>query len=216
MRAARRKFGMARFGATKAASFWNFTFMTPLNTLALVVETDERTMPMSFPVRRMINAGFVGRNRQAVDAHIEEMRREGIPPTSSVPVLYPLAADNVTTAEQIEVLGSDTSGEVEYVLLVQSPDEIYVGVGSDHTDRALERQSIEKSKQICKNVVSRQVWRYRDVQRDWDELILQSWVQSAGGEEVAYQKAALGSILPLLTCVHYRGNVQQWQSHNPK
>lgn len=169
--------------------------MTPLNTLALVVETDERTMPMSFPVRRMINAGFVGRNRQAVDAHIEEMRREGIPPPTSVPVLYPLAADNVTSAEQIEVLGSDTSGEVEYVLLVQSPDEIYVGVGSDHTDRALERQSIEKSKQICKNVVSRQVWRYRDVQRDWDELILQSWVQSAGGEEVAYQKAALGSIL---------------------
>jgi hypothetical protein len=78
---------------------------------------------------------------------------------------------------------------------VRSPDEIFVAAGSDHTDRLLERQSIEKSKQICKNVVSRKVWRLGDVERDWDELLLQSWVRSRG-EEVVYQKAVLATILP--------------------
>jgi hypothetical protein len=34
----------------------------------------------------------------------------------------------------------------------------------------------------------------RDVERDWDDLLLQSWVRT-GGEEILYQKALLGSIL---------------------
>ena len=46
---------------------------------------------------------------------------------------------------------------VEYVLFV-GEDDILVGVGSDHTDRVLERTSLAKSKQICKNVVSSRVW----------------------------------------------------------
>ena len=42
-----------------------------------------------------------------------------------MPALFPVTADNLTTAERIEVIGHDTSGEAEYVLLIQSPDEIY-------------------------------------------------------------------------------------------
>jgi len=170
--------------------------MTPLNTLALIIETDHGKTPLEFPVWRAINAGYVGRNRQAVEAHIEELRREGIPPPTSVPALFPVSADNVTTTERIEVIGSETSGEAEYVLFVRASGEIFVGVGSDHTDRALERVSLGKSKQICKNVVSRQVWRLRDVEADWDHLVLQSWIRSAGGEEALYQQGTLGSILP--------------------
>jgi len=169
--------------------------MTPLNTLALTVLTDDGSAPLVFPVRRVINAGYVGRNRQAVLAHIEELRREGIPPPPSVPALFPVSADNVTTAERIEVIGRETSGEAEYVLFVRSPGEIYVGIGSDHTDRALERHSLGKSKQICKNVVSQQVWRYGDAQPDWDDLVLQSWIRSSGNEETLYQRGTLGSIL---------------------
>src|SRR5207244_4494611 len=105
--------GTGHSRATKAASSWSFTFMTPLNKLVLIVEADGQSEPLFFQVRRVVNAGYVGRNRQAVEAHIEELRREGIPPPASVPALYPLSADNVTTAEEIEVLGHDTSGEVE-------------------------------------------------------------------------------------------------------
>jgi len=170
--------------------------MTPLNTLALTVVTEADSSPLSFPVRRVVNAGYVGRNRQAVLAHIAELQREGIPPPAAVPALFRVTADNVTTAERIEVLGSETSGEAEYVLLVRAPGEIYVGVGSDHTDRSLERLCLGKSKQICKNVVSREVWRYEDVQPDWDALVLESWIWSGGAEETLYQSGKLGTILP--------------------
>ena len=110
-------------------------------------------------------------------------------------MLFRSLSDNITTGNEIEVVGSKTSGEVECVLLLHRED-IFVGVGSDHTDRDLERQSIIKSKQICPNILSRKVWRYKEVQPRWDELLLQSWVKrDHGDEEILYQKAYLGSLL---------------------
>jgi len=167
-----------------------------MNTLPLTLVAEGRCRPLEFTVRRLLNAGYVGRDHQAVQAHIDELSLEGIPPPSAVPVLFRLASDNITTAERIEVLGGETSGEIEYVLLAQK-DELLVGVGSDHTDRALEKHDLAKSKQICKNVVSRQVWRYQDVKDHWDELTLASWVRQADDAgEVLYQKTALSAILP--------------------
>jgi hypothetical protein len=182
-----------------------------MNTLKLTLRADDRALEIDFPVGRVVNAGYVGRDQDAVRAHIEELRREGIAPPPSVPMLYSVTADNVTTAERIEVLGNDTSGEVEFVLLLAGQD-IFVGVGSDHTDRALERHDVPRAKQICKNVLSRRVWRNRDLQTRWDELVLQSWVApKAADAEVLYQRAPLRSILPpeeLLALVKSRlGNV---------
>jgi hypothetical protein len=169
--------------------------MTPIHALSLTLVAEGRFYPLTFPVRRVVNAGYVGRDRAAVEAHIEELSREGIPPPATVPALYPLSADNVTTSDQIEVIGRSTSGEVEYVLLLDQ-DEVFVGIGSDHTDRDLERQSIDKSKQVCKNVLSKQVWRYRDVKDYWDDLVIRSWVRwTAAQEEVLYQQASLGAII---------------------
>jgi hypothetical protein len=150
---------------------------------------------MQFVVRRVINAGYVGRDQATVLAHIEELQREGIPPPPAVPMLFPLPGDTVTTADRIEVTSGQTSGEVEYVLLLNK-GEILVGVGSDHTDRWLERHSLVKSKQLCKNVVSRQVWRYRDLRARWDGLVLQSFVRDPGTDtDILYQQAPLRSIL---------------------
>jgi hypothetical protein len=166
-----------------------------MKTLDLEIMSDDQSLPMKFQVTRMVNAGYVGRNLEAVEAHIEELRREGVTPPPSVPMLFPVLSDNITTGNEIEVVSSKTSGEVEFVLLVHRED-IFVGVGSDHTDRDLERQSIIKSKQICPNLLSRKVWRYKEVEPRWDELLLQSWVRrDHGDEEILYQKASLGSIL---------------------
>jgi hypothetical protein len=172
--------------------------MTPPNTLTLTIESQGRSTPCTFPVRRLVNAGYVGRNQAAVQAHIDELRHEGIPPPRSVPAFFMLTADSLTTADQIEVGSGDTSGEVEYVLfLSEGEDDVLVGVGSDHTDRVLERTSLSRSKQICKNVVSQRVWRLADLKDAWDDLILQSWVRSPEtGQEVLYQKGLLGTILP--------------------
>jgi hypothetical protein len=102
---------------------------------------------------------------------------------------------NITTAKQIEVVGARTSGEAEFVLLFDG-ESILVGVGSDHTDRDLERYSIVKSKQICLNVLSSEVWRYEDLKVGWDDLVIQSWTKPAEGEEwVLYQRASLSIII---------------------
>src|SRR5262245_27490210 len=130
MPAVRPMSGTARSVARKVASSSRFTTMTLMNALRLTLVADGRSVPLEFPVRRLINAGYMGRDQASVKAHIEELRHEGILPPPSVPMLYPLTADNLTTAEQIEVLGGNTSGEVEYVLFLVE-DDILVGVGSD-------------------------------------------------------------------------------------
>src|SRR5262245_60468650 len=101
--------------------------MTNLN---LTLHADGGQTPLAVAVRRMVNAGYVGRNQDAVRAHVEELAREGVPPPSAVPVLFPVMLDKLTTAERIEVIGPHTSGEAEYVLLLVN-GEVYVGVGSD-------------------------------------------------------------------------------------
>jgi hypothetical protein len=166
-----------------------------MKTLELEVVSGNRSETLQFKVKRMINAGYVGRDRQAVADHIEELRREGVPPPPSVPMIFPVLCHNITTADKIEVVGRKTSGEVEFALLLNSGN-IFVGVGSDHTDRDIERHSIIKSKQVCPNVISKQVWNYDDVKSGWDDLILQSKVKLTDGDEaILYQKAPLGSII---------------------
>jgi len=148
-----------------------------------------------FPVKRIVNAGYVGRDLQAVKAHIEELSREGVPPPPSVPMIFPVLSHNITMANKIEVIGSKTSGEIEFVLLLDK-GEVFVGVGSDHTDREIERYSIAKSKQVCQNVLSSQVWRYEDVESCWDDLLLQSWAKQAEGDDwFLYQKALLSTMI---------------------
>ena len=166
-----------------------------MKTLDLEVVSGNRSETIQFKVERMINAGYVGRDRQTVVDHIEELSKEGVPPPPSVPMIFPVLCHNITTTDKIEVIGRKTSGEVEFALLLNSGG-IFVAVGSDHTDRDIERHSIIKSKQVCPNVISKQVWNYDDVKSSWDDLILQSKVTKADGDEaILYQKASLEAII---------------------
>jgi len=58
-------------------------------------------------------AGWTGRNKNAVDHHIEELRILGISPPSQVPLYYRVSSALLTHRAIIEVLGAGTSGEVE-------------------------------------------------------------------------------------------------------
>jgi hypothetical protein len=166
-----------------------------MKELRLKLLKDDVLTPLEFTVRRMVNAGYVGRDRKAVEAHIEELRREGVPPPPFVPIVFPVLSNNITTDQDIEVIGGKSSGEAEFVLLLDR-GRIFVAVGSDHTDREMERHSIVHSKQVCRNVLSTTVWDYEDLKPHWDELLLQSWVIPKGSdEEVLYQKAPLATII---------------------
>ncbi len=163
--------------------------------LKLTVVSQSGAAPLHFTTKRMINAGYVGRDVSATKAHIEELAREGVPPPPSIPMLFPILSGNITTEGRIEVVSEKTSGEAEFVLLLMG-DAVYVAVGSDHTDRELETRDMLLSKQVCPNVISTEVWDYRDVQDHWDDILLESWVRPAPGEdEVLYQKAPLAAIL---------------------
>ena len=162
--------------------------------LELTLERKDRIEPLTFTYQRMVNAGYVGRNQAEVRRHIEELAKKGIPGPKTTPTLYPVIPRALLTDAEIEVYSGETSGEVEYVLLVEDERRIYVGLGSDHTDRHLEEADIPRSKQICPNVLSRKVWPLEEVTDHWDDLVMRSRVVSSG-QEVLYQEARLALIL---------------------
>lgn len=162
--------------------------------LDLVLENTKERRQLVFNYRRMVNAGYVGKNQEEVRRHIQELAEKGIPGPKSTPVLFPVVCNALVTDSVVEVYGSETSGEVEYVLLVINEDEVYVGLGSDHTDRHLEETDIPRSKQICPNLMSRTVWPLEEVQGDWDDLLMNASVVK-DGEEIRYQEGRLGLLL---------------------
>ena len=100
-------------------------------------------------------AGWTGRNVEALEKHIRELEALGVKRPKSTPIFYRVAADLLTNAGAIEVLGDHSSGEVEFVLLSLT-DGLWVAVGSDHTDRKAEAIGVSLSKQMCAKPISRQ------------------------------------------------------------
>jgi hypothetical protein len=137
-------------------------------------------------------AGYTGRDRAAIDRHIAELAEHGVAAPAHVPCCYPLLPHLVAVAPAaVDVYGGATSGEIEPVLIVLDGRPRYLGVGSDHTDRDLERVSVPVAKQLCRKVLGRRVWEFAEVAPFWDELQLRS---ESDGEP--YQAAALTALLP--------------------
>jgi hypothetical protein len=166
-----------------------------MNRLHLEIVRQSTREPLVLDPRRMINAGYVGRDQAAVRQHIEELQREGVAPPPSIPVLFPMFCAHVTTASRIETVERRTSGEAEFVLIVHN-NRLLVGIGSDHTDRALEALDMLKSKQACPNILGESVWDFEDVRAHWDRLELKSWVRASPTDDWSlYQDSALATIL---------------------
>jgi Protein of unknown function (DUF2848) len=144
-------------------------------------------------VDALIVAGWTGRDKAAVDLHIAELAGLGVKPPRSVPCFYRVGANLLTGAPVIDVAGSDSSGEVEFVL-VSLADGLHVGVGSDHTDRKFEAHSVTVAKQMCPKPVSGELWNFADVEGHWDELVLRSWVTRQGKREL-YQEGPVTRLL---------------------
>ncbi len=140
-------------------------------------------------------AGWTGRDKSAVDHHIEELAAIGIAPPSQVPLYYRVSNALLTQNASIEVLGEGTSGEVE-PLLVQKQGQLWIGLASDHTDRELEAHSVAASKQICLKPAANELWKFDDVKDHIDSLILRCFIKE-NGAWVSYQEGALSSIRPL-------------------
>ena len=127
----------------------------------------------SIRVSQLVIAGWTGRDEAALRKHIKELEEIGVKPPKTTPIFYRVAANLFTTANEIQVCGPDTSGEVEFVLI--KGDELRVAVGSDHTDRKAETIGVSLSKQLCAKPVSAESWRYEEVKPHWEKLVLRSW-----------------------------------------
>jgi uncharacterized protein DUF2848 len=144
-------------------------------------------------IERLVIAGWTGRDRAAVEHHIAELAAIGVKPPRATPCFYAVGAGLLTTADAIDVVGTDSSGEVEFVL-VATPEGLCVGVGSDHTDRKVEAYGVTVSKQMCPKPIGPELWRLEDVAAHWDRLELRSHVVRAG-RRMLYQEGPVAKML---------------------
>jgi 2-keto-4-pentenoate hydratase/2-oxohepta-3-ene-1,7-dioic acid hydratase in catechol pathway len=157
----------------------------------LWAEGDDEAM---FDTHALVLAGWSARDEALVRAHIEELGHLGVKPPSTFPLFYRVSASLVSQTDRLEVLGPDTSGEIEYVVVAMD-DGLWVTVGSDQTDRKAETHGVALSKQLCGKVLGRTLWRLEEVRDHWDRLILRAHVVT-GGERVLYQEGALAMMRP--------------------
>jgi 4-hydroxyphenylacetate 3-monooxygenase len=150
-----------------------------------------RDAPLTFRPRCVIVAGYTARDRADAQRHIDELAEIGVPPPRAVPSFYVMATDILTVADRIVVDGEHTTGEAEPVLLC-SAGTWYVGVGSDHTDRQLERDDVGRSKRACAKVISRTVVPTAALDGDWDRMRLRSYT---GAERRLYQDGPLSGLM---------------------
>lgn len=165
------------------------------NRLALVERClDGRLEKCDFLIGTAIIAGWTGRDPDVLEAHIRELEELGVSRPGNVPVFYRVSAKLLTTASSVDVLGSSSSGEIEAVLYIME-DGLWIGVGSDHTDRDVEaRLNVAASKQICPKPVSREIWRYDDVKDHWQDIILRSYITTPKGRRL-YQEGKASALL---------------------
>src|SRR5699024_9585631 len=147
--------------------------------------------------------GYTGRSIEKTKEHIQELAEIGIPEPEEIPMLYPVRTSTLMQQGALEVLGKKTSGEAEIVLILgDSEDEVYVTVGSDHTDRSLEEVDINLSKQICDKPFAKKAWKLNDIIDHWDSLELISEI-FINGEWKPYQNDKISAILSYEDIISY-------------
>ena len=152
----------------------------------------DKTDQVTVEPETLIVAGWTGRDEAALRHHIEELAAIGVPRPSSVPVFYRNGVNNIMQTERLEVLGPDTSGEVEPVVVALA-DGLWIGLGSDHTDRKAETMGIALSKQLCGKVMGPALWRFDEIAEHWDQIMIRSFA-TIGGERVLYQEGPLAAM----------------------
>jgi hypothetical protein len=163
-------------------------------TIEFNCETGGKSESRAVQIDNLVIAGWTGRDRDAVEKHIAELEEIGVPRPKTAPCFYRASVDQLTTADRIQVVGAESSGEVEFFLL-SLEDGLWVGVGSDHTDRVVEAYDVAVSKQMCAKPIGRTLWRYDEVVGHWDDLLLRS-TAAIDGEAVPYQDGSVANMLP--------------------
>lgn len=162
-------------------------------TLTFRLHSHDGVEARSIDVKNAVVAGWTGRDKAAVEKHIAELVALGVARPATTPIYYRVSATRLTTSTQIQVIGDNSSGEAE-VVLVSDGGKLWVGVGSDHTDRKVEAYNVTTSKQMCDKPVAEDLWSFDDVADHWDSLVLRSWIEE-NGEQRLYQEGPVNALL---------------------
>jgi hypothetical protein len=157
----------------------------------LEVQTSTGMEKLHLEIARTYCLGFTIKDTAKMDRHMEEVEKIGVrrPYTDQPPMIFPMATWSTVFGSEAEVQYRRTNGEVE-IVTIDNDGELFVTVGSDHTDRKLEQVSIPWSKQVAPNVVCPVVWRWEDVKDHWDQVSMECWVVH-NGEKIRYQHASV-------------------------
>lgn len=147
-------------------------------------------------MRTVTNSRLVARHVAAgLDRHIAELQAIGVETPAAIPCFYAIAPTLLITEAEIEVVGDQSTREVEAVLIHDEQHGLLVGVGSDHTDRQVERYDAAISKQVCAKPLGKALWRYADVADHWDTLIARSWRTTRNGGKALHEEGTLARLL---------------------
>lgn len=164
-----------------------------MKELALTVRSLDGEQPLLARIDQLVIGGWTGRDKAAMEHHMVELEALGIKRPSKAPLYYRVAASRLTQEPTVEDVGANSSGEVETVLIA-SGGRLYVGTGSDHTDRQVEAYGVNVSKHLCDKPIAATVWPYEEVAPHWDQLILRSDI-IANGKRIRYQEGPASGLL---------------------
>ena len=163
------------------------------HVLSLTLHDASGTRPAEVAIDQAVVAGWTGRDPAAVEKHIKELEALGVKRPATTPIFYRVSAARLTTSDTIEAVGESSGGEVEFVLL-QHGGRLWVGTGSDHTDREVEKYGVTVSKQMCEKPVASTFWAFDEVAAHWDRLLLRAHVVE-GGKRALYQEGAVTAMM---------------------
>jgi Protein of unknown function (DUF2848) len=167
--------------------------------LPLLLHEDSGPTCRNVPVSHLVIAGWTGRDHAALEKHIAELEAIGVKRPATTPIFYRASSSRATVDESIEVLGEASSGEAEFVLL-QHDGRLWVGAGSDHTDREVEKYGVSVSKQLCDKPIAPKFWPLVEVAPHWDKLMLRAYI-SENGKRVLYQEGPVTAMLDPLDLI---------------
>lgn len=176
--------------------------------LSLTLQGRSEASRTEVAVAHAVIAGWTGRDAAAVEKHIKELEALGVKRPATTPIFYRVAAARLTTENVIEAVGESSGGEVEFVLL-QHGGRTWVGAGSDHTDREVEKYGVTVSKQLCDKPLACVFWALDDVAPHWDRLMLRSSVIESGKRSL-YQEGSVTAMLdPQALLARYDGTLSE-------
>lgn len=164
-----------------------------MSVLSLILQTGADTRRTDVTINDAVVAGWTGRDAAAVEKHIRELEALGVKRPATTPIFYRVSAARLTTGDTIEAVGESSGGEVEFVLL-QHDGKLWVGTGSDHTDREVEKYGVTVSKQMCDKPMAPTFWAFDEVAPHWDRLLLRSSVVESG-KTARYQDGSVAAMI---------------------